>query len=373
MKTKISAAGLLLLTTALFSCKNKTAFTISGTVKNGPNTNLIYLQAADSTGQYKTIDSVKLSDHGDFQFTRQSAYANLYRLRADTTQFDLAAENGDNIDFGTDLSDKQHAYSISGSDASAQIKQFNATTKEFTDRSNKVVAEFQAKARQSHENPDSLLSIYMPVFQKNLAEYSEHVLQFINTNKGSLAAFYASNALDPAKYEPQLISYADDISTELRKNPLVAVFVRAENKAKPLAIGHQAPEFTISDNNGKPIKLSDYRGKYVMLDFWASWCVPCRQENPNVVKQYQAFHQKGFNVLGISLDKDKSAWQKAVSDDHLTWTQTSDLNSFQGAVEELYNIQAIPSNFIVNPQGVIIAKNVRGLDLQSFLEKQFKN
>jgi len=373
MKTKITSAMLLLSMTALFSCKDNTAFTITGTARNAVNSHLVYLQTADSTGQYKTIDSVKLSDHGDFQFKQKTPYANLYRLKVDSAQFDLVAQNGDAIDFGTDLSDKQHDYTVSGSDASIEIKAFNVTARKFTDEGNKVIAEFQAKAQQTHQDPDSLLSVYMPVFQKNLADYSAQVLKFINFNKESLAGFYASGTLDPSKYEPELIAYADKISPELQKNPLVVAFVNTEEKAKPLSIGHEAPDFTINDKDGKPVKLSDFRGKYVMLDFWASWCVPCRQENPNVVKQYAQFHAKGFNVLGISLDKDKSAWQKAVSDDHLDWTQTSDLNSFQGATETLYHIQAIPSNFLIDPQGKIIAKNVRGLDLQNFLTQQFKN
>jgi peroxiredoxin len=109
-----------------------------------------------------------------------------------------------------------------------------------------------------------------------------------------------------------------------------------------------------------------------MIDFWASWCAPCRQENPNVVKQYAAFHSKGFNILGVSLDKDKAAWQKAISDDKLEWAHASDLNSFEGPTERLYNIEAIPSNFIIDPAGNIVAKNITGADLEAFLTKTFK-
>lgn len=371
MKNRIIIFGLLMTSTFLFSCKDNTAFTISGGLKNAPKSKIIFLAQADTADQFKVIDSAKLSPDGNFKFKHATAYATLYKLKADTNQFDVIAQNGDEIKLNADLSDSHHTYTVTGSDASEKIKAFNDFSKAYTNRNNKVVAEFQEKSQTSGQQTDSLLKAYMPIFQKNLADYSNAVLKFIDDNKESLAAFYASTALDEVKYEQQLVTYADQLKSNnaLARNPSVQNFIRAMDKAKPLSIGHQAPDFTISSMDGKQVKLSDYKGKYVMLDFWASWCVPCRQENPNVLKQYQKFHAKGFNVLGVSLDKDKAAWQKAVNDDHLEWTQTSDLKSFEGIAEKLYRIEAIPSNFIIDPQGNIIAKNIRGAELEAFLTK----
>lgn len=369
MKNKIIIPGLLLMNIFLFSCKDNTAFTISGTLKNPSKLKKVYLLQADSVLQYKVTDSVNISQDGSFKFRRSSAYANLYQLKADTTQFNLVAQNGDAIELNTDLSDKQHAYTITGSAVSEKLKAFDEFSAKYTARNNKIVAEYGEKSQKAGKESDSLLKVYLPVFQKNQAAYSDEVLKFISDNKNSLAGFYASPALDIVKYEPQLIAYADGISGDIAKNPAVQNFIKAMDKVKPLSIGHKAPEFTINDMNGKPVKLSDYKGKYVMIDFWASWCVPCRQENPNVLKQYNTFKSKGFNVLGISLDKDAGAWKKAVNDDQLAWTQTSDLKSFDGAAEQLYHIQAIPSNFIIGPQGNIIAKNIRGAELEAFLTK----
>ncbi len=168
-----------------------------------------------------------------------------------------------------------------------------------------------------------------------------------------------------------MIAYAEAVKDKFADNPNVQHFVQMMMARKSVSLGQKAPDFTINSIDGKPIKLSDYKGKYVMLDFWASWCVPCRQENPNVVKQYAKFHPKGFEILGISLDDKKEAWQQAINADKLTWQHVSELQRFEGPTELLYHIDSIPMNFIIDPQGVIIAKNITGAKLEEFLNKTF--
>jgi len=140
------------------------------------------------------------------------------------------------------------------------------------------------------------------------------------------------------------------------------------------AIGKIAPDFEQPDTAGKMIKLSDFKGKYVLLDFWASWCMPCREENPNVVQAYQQFHDKGFTVLSVSLDQSgkKSAWLNAIHHDQLTWTQVSDLKFWNNSVAKLYGIQAIPQNFLLDKEGRIIATNIKGDDLIKKLQEIFQ-
>jgi peroxiredoxin len=142
--------------------------------------------------------------------------------------------------------------------------------------------------------------------------------------------------------------------------------------ARKTAPGQLAPDFAEPDGSGKPIPLSSLRGKYVLVDFWASWCGPCRAENPNVEKAYQQYHARGLNILGVSLDEKKDKWQEAVKKDHLDWQQVSDLQGWKNTAAVLYGVQGIPMNFLIGPDGKIIAKCLRGDDLTNKLAELLK-
>ena len=148
---------------------------------------------------------------------------------------------------------------------------------------------------------------------------------------------------------------------------LVSVTLSAQQIG--INIGNKAPELTGNSPDGKTIRLSDTKGKLVLLDFWAAWCSPCRAENPNVVEAYKKYHDKGFDVFGVSFDKDKASWEKAIADDQLTWTQVSDLKYWSSEAGKLYGIQSIPQNVLISPEGIIIDKNLRGEALQLKLQE----
>ena len=205
-------------------------------------------------------------------------------------------------------------------------------------------------------------------------ESKNEYLKYIKENPSSRLGLYALEQyagwdIDANAVEPVYQS----LSEQLKNSPSGIAFKEKIETAKKTSVGAMAMDFTQNDTTGNPVKFSSYRGKYVLIDFWASWCGPCRVENPNVVKAYQTYNDKGFEVLGISLDQPgaRDKWLKAIYDDNLTWTHVSDLQYWKNAVAQQYGIRAIPQNFLVDPQGKIIAKNLRGEALQEKLQELF--
>jgi peroxiredoxin len=161
------------------------------------------------------------------------------------------------------------------------------------------------------------------------------------------------------------------LSPAIQATPAGEEFITLLNNTRLAKVGMQAPEFSEKDVTGKLVSLSQFRGQYVLVDFWASWCGPCRDDNPNLVKVYKEFKDKNFTVIGVSLDKPdgKADWVKAIRDDQLTWTHVSDLKGWASATAKLYGVRAVPQNFLIDPAGKIIAAKLSGEDLRKFLEK----
>jgi peroxiredoxin len=207
-----------------------------------------------------------------------------------------------------------------------------------------------------------------------LAERANKQKQYARAHPDSFFSIVAISEsgtmdFDINELEPLFLS----INEKHRNTADGKVFALRINAAKTIGIGKEAPDFTQNDPNDHPIKLSDFRGRYVLLDFWASWCGPCRQENPNLLKAYAQYKEKGFEILGVSLDnKDgKKAWMDAIQKDGLLWPQVSDLNSWSNAVALAYGVRAVPQNYLIDPQGIIVAQNLRGDELEKLLEKLF--
>ena len=199
-------------------------------------------------------------------------------------------------------------------------------------------------------------------------------ISFIKTNPNSLISLFVVESIGGALPDYNVVEPLFNLlSPAIRSSTLGVAYAASLEKINATAIGAVAPDFTMTDTTGKEVSLHDFKGKYVLVDFWASWCGPCRAENPNVLKNYNANKDKGFTVLGVSLDhagaKDK--WLKAIHDDHLTWTQVSDLQDWQNTAAKLYSVQLIPQNFLIGPDGKIVARNLRGDDLSNELSKLF--
>lgn len=261
---------------------------------------------------------------------------------------------------------------IKGSKSHVEYLKLKESTKDITGKMELLSKEYGEFSKKKDEAGMKKVD---DDFEKADAEMKDKHKEYLQANANSpigIYAFkqYAGYDINADEAEPIFLSLSESIRNS-------AGGVEMTNKietAKKTGVGKIAMEFTQNDTLGNPVSLSSFRGKYLLIDFWASWCGPCRQENPNVVAAYSKYNSKGFDILGVSLDQPtgKEKWLKAIHDDKLSWTHVSDLKYWKNDVSVLYGIQAIPQNFLIDPQGKIIGKNLRGDALNKKLEELFK-
>ncbi|MEX2591205.1 MAG: TlpA disulfide reductase family protein [Anditalea sp.] len=339
-------------------------FILTGRIENAGEIKSIQVYEGEAANH-----SIELDRNGEFNFEGSAPGATLYTLLVGQRPFMLILKNGEEVEFIADLKDPGN-YTVTGSKTSVKMKELDTITETFREQQNNLQMEFEQRMNAGEETS----AIQHDLTAKNdsyISELSKQVLPFSFENQQNLAGFYGILTLysvDPTGHEQEMIKYMENIQGKFPENEEVQRYAAQMEEIKPLSIGQQAPDFSSLTPEGEEVSLSDFRGQYVLLDFWAAWCAPCREENPNIVAQYHKFKDKGFTVLGLSLDRDRDAWLKAIEDDKLEWTQLSDLKMWDSGAGRLYNITAIPASFMIDPDGKIIGKNLRGPALEQFLE-----
>jgi peroxiredoxin len=264
---------------------------------------------------------------------------------------------------------------ITGGPINADYQRLVASSKPLLAKQKALGAEYQKATEQQRGTPE-FKERMEAMGQALFKEYAQSDKAFIKANPTSWVSLYTLHNLKMMQ-QPQYEEVAplyEALSPELKKSAPGIQYGEMVKGLKVTALGAQAPAFTQKTPEGKAISLADYRGKYVLIDFWASWCKPCRAENPAVTKIYNQYKGRNFDILGVSLDDEKGRekWLKAIQDDQLAWTQVSDLRGWENQVARLYGVQGIPQNFLIDPTGKIVAFNLKGDDLKNTLARYLK-
>jgi len=370
-------------------CKNNFV-RISGTIVNPVTGTYIYLDELKSN-ELKSIDSVKVSADGTFKFKREVKQPSFYLLKRNENNFlTMLIKPGEKITLKAQSDSLNYPISFEGSKGTESMTEYNKTLRTTI----KKLSGLRNMYTQNIDKPglpkvietlDSLAQVYLGEINLYTKKYIDDNL----TSLVSLVALYQQVApgvyvMNPekdmsffVKVDSSMFSLYPDYEPVISLHEQVKELASKMNgepaRGPESASGNEAPEITLPTPAGDTIKLSSTRGSVVLLDFWASWCSPCRKENPNLVNVFNIYHKKGFQIFQVSLDKTKEAWVKGIEDDHLDkWIHVSDIRYWNSIVVPLYKIESIPCNYLLDKNGRIIASNLRGEQLQIKLAELFK-
>ncbi len=313
------------------------------------------------------IDSVITGKDGSFKLKNPADAPDFYLLRTNETNvIFLLLRKGENANVNGNAEDIEKTYTISGSKDSELLKMLREYDRNLSDSLNTIFTTFR---QQSPDKADSLGAIFQEVYASRMETFAK---TFISTNLSSIVSLSATKFLNQQHELALMQALNDSLTASFPQNRYVVDYNNLMEGLKKLPPGSAAPEINMPTPEGKMISLSSLKGRVVLLDFWASWCQPCRRENPNIVNLYNKFKGKEFIILGISLDNNIAAWKTAIQADKLSWIQVSDLKKWESSVVKEYNIEAIPYNVLIDKEGKIVAKGLRTDDIELRLNSMLK-
>ncbi|MDH5399605.1 MAG: TlpA family protein disulfide reductase [Cyclobacteriaceae bacterium] len=339
---------------------------------NNPQQGTVSLEMAEEN-QFIFHSNIEIGENGSYEHPVDISAPGIYRVNFYDLQQVVLILDQDAIELNVDGSTAQGFKEIKGSrdhDLISNVQQQTTsfqTSPEFVALNQKFQEAAQSKNEQVMAN---LRAEYAVMEDANLKKIAGLIRQH-PTSLAAVDLLRSGQFLDKDKYFEVYEFVAGEITDKYPDLKYVASFKEMVDGMKKLAIGQVAPDFSLPNPDGEMVSLSSLRGNYVLVDFWAKWCRPCRVENPNVVRMYNKYNEKGFEVFGVSLDRNKEDWLQAIEEDGLTWTHVSDLKFWNSEAAKLYGVTAIPFALLLNPDGEIIGKNLRGQALESKLAEIF--
>lgn len=369
MQKTLLALGTLF---ALASCGDKgktTGFNLKGTFKNS-NGELIYLEKLVNTGPVK-VDSTTLNEKGEFEFNNYTPNIGFYRVKVDQQNFAmLVLDSADKVVLSGDLKDLGNTYSAEGSAETKLFMEYSAMARRRELRLDSLNNAFMALAepfKMDTKKVDSLSKTFEAPFNAIVEPTNKELIDKIVKNANMYASLMAIQTLEPDNYTDVYKTLDQGLSARYPNDRSVRLFHEMVQRLMSTGVGQQVPDISLPSPDGKTITLSSLKGKVVLVDFWASWCAPCRRETPNVVKAYAKYKNKGFEIYGVSLDQEKDRWVEAIQKDNMTWLHVSELKQWESEVVRTFSIKGIPFTLLIDREGKIIAKNLRGEELENKL------
>ncbi|MBO6517200.1 MAG: AhpC/TSA family protein [Bacteroidia bacterium] len=344
-------------------------FQLKGKVEDGKG-KLIVLQKLDQ-GQLSFVDSIRADDKGRYEFNASSENPMFYYITVNSVKppgVPVILENGKSTELNLKLGDLIET-TVKGDESNTQLKSLY----DIYQGHNRDNAAFQSK--YANINPktvnDSTKKAINSEYSALQKKMSSEIMSFVTDNPGGPATYFAAIYVVP-KPSPTLLGNAlKKMQSDAPESLFTKRLEDRINSISALDVGGLAPDIELKSPEGELVKLSSLRGKVVLIDFWASWCRPCRAENPNVVRVFNKYHEKGFEVFSVSLDNNAARWKAAIAQDGLTWTHVSDLRGWKSSAAALYQVSGIPKTFLLDENGRILAKDLRGPQLEAKLAEIF--